>query len=197
LENQVLEQLTEKTVRQFIAGVSNQHHAMAGAVIAASAAQAAALGEACIQISLENQLDKLDWREVTARIEQISHIKDTLVEWCDQDATAIAEYVALREAGDELSGQQLLCEGPTEISRLSIEVVTILQDFRPLVFERVRDDLEMSISLLAGTAQAAMLLLDSNLRIWPTQALLDQYESVRSELERQIGQLTPVTRIRN
>jgi hypothetical protein len=36
------QQITENTVCQFIEEVANQHHAMAGAVIAASAAQATA-----------------------------------------------------------------------------------------------------------------------------------------------------------
>ncbi|HID53558.1 MAG TPA: hypothetical protein EYP41_16190 [Anaerolineae bacterium] len=43
--------VTELTAVQFTAEVSRQQHAMAGAVIALSAAQAAALGQACLQIS--------------------------------------------------------------------------------------------------------------------------------------------------
>lgn len=189
--------ITTKTSRQFIAEVSRQHHAMAGAVISISAAQAAGLGEACLRISLEHQPDTLDAENVLSRAEQVADIKNRLADWCDRDATAIAEFVALREAGDELSGQQLLCAAPAEISQLSIQAAIILQDFRPLASERVRDDLEMSISLLAGTAQAAMLLLDSNLRIWPEKILLAKYEPIRTELEQQISQLTPVARIRN
>jgi len=188
--------ITTKTNRQFIDHVSAQQHAMAGAVIAASAAQAAALGEACIHISLEHQPDTLNGDDVANRAAHIADIKNRLAEWCDRDATAIAEFVALREAGEELKGQQLLCDSPSEISRLSIEAAEILQRFRPLVSERVRDDLEMSLTLLAGTAQAAMLLLDSNLRIWPEQALNDLYEPIRANLEQQIGRLSPVARIR-
>jgi hypothetical protein len=41
-----------------------------------------------------------------------------------------------------------------------------------------------------------MLLLDSNLRIWPDAALLAEYEPIRLELEKQISQLSPVRRIR-
>jgi formiminotetrahydrofolate cyclodeaminase len=189
-------QLTEKPMRQFIGEVSDQRHAMAGAVIAAAAAQATALGEACMQISLDHQVDKLNWHDVTGRIEQMVHIKNTLVEWCDQDASAIAEYVALRDMGQELSGQRILCDSPAEISRLCVEAVMSLQKFRPLVIEQVQDDLEIAISLLAGTAQTAMLLLDSNLRIWPESALLAEYEPIRLELEKQISQLSPVQRIR-
>jgi formiminotetrahydrofolate cyclodeaminase len=188
--------ITTKTNRQFIDHVSAQHHAMAGAVIAVSAAQAAALGEACIRISLEHQPDALNGDDGSYHAAHMADIKNRLAAWCDRDATAIAEFVALREAGQELKGQQLLCDAPSEISRLSIEAVEILQSFRPLVSERVRDDLEMSLTLLAGTAQAAMLLLDSNLRIWPEKALNDLYEPIRAKLEQQIGRLTPVTRIR-
>ena len=187
---------TEKSIRQFIEEVSDQQYAMAGAVMAISAAQATALGEACMQISLDHQLDKLDWQDVTGRIEQMVHLKNTLVEWCDQDANAMAEYVTLREAGEEWSGQRILCDSPAEISRLCLEAATMLQDFRPLVVEQVQDDLEMAVSLLAGTAQAAMLLLDSNLRIWPDPALLAEFEPIRLELEMQINQLSPVQRIR-
>ncbi len=190
--------ITEKTIRQFMAEVSDAHHAMAGAVIAASAAQAAALGEACLQISLDNQVDKLDWTRVSARIEQMAHIKETLVEWCDEDAVAISEHAALRETENQLGGEQLLCESPAEISRLAIEAARLLQEFRPLVFEQVQDDLEMAISLLTGTGRAAILLLDSNLRIWSdNSALLTEYEPILAELERQLKQLTPVSRIRD
>ena len=188
--------ITEKTVRGFIAEIGEQRHAMAGAVIAASAAQAVALGRACMQISLERQGDALDAADVADRIRRMTDVKDRLIEWCDRDAVAIAEFVALREAGAELSGQQLLCHAPAEVSRLSLEAAASLQDFRLLVSEQVQDDLEMSICLLASTAQAAMLLLDSNLRIWPEESLLTEYEPVRAHLEAQIGRLTPVARIR-
>jgi formiminotetrahydrofolate cyclodeaminase len=188
--------ITEKTVRQFIAEVSDQHHAMAGAVISASAAHAAALGEACMQISMDHQADKLDWQDVTRRIERIVHIKESLLDVCDQDATAIAEFVALREAGAELKGQQLLCQGPVQMGKLAIEAAVILQNFRPLVIEKVQDDLEMATSLLGGAAHAAMLLLDSNLRIWPEPELLEQFEPLRTQLETDIRNLTPAARIR-
>ncbi len=188
--------LTEKSVRQFVDTISDQHHAMAGAVIAAAGAQAVALGEACMQISLDNQVDKLDWHDVTARIEQMVHLKQSLLEWCDQDGSAITQFVARREAGESLTGERLLCESPAEIGRLCLEAANTLEEFRPLVFERVQDDLEMTINLLAGAARSAMLLLDSNLRIWPYPSLLKEFEPLRAELEHQIKQLTPVDRIR-
>ena len=189
-------EITTKPTRQFIEHVSRQQHAMAGAVIAVSAAQAVALGEACVRISLEHQPDTLNEAEVLERAAHLADLKEQLAGWADRDATAIAEFVALREAGQELQGQQLLCDSPTTVSRLCLEAASYLQNFRPLAFERVQDDLEMSISLLAGTAQAAMLLLDSNLRIWPEAALLKKYEPIRLELEQQIKRLTPAARIR-
>jgi hypothetical protein len=119
-----------------------------------------------------------------------------LLHWCDRDASAIAEFVALREAGETLTGQQLLCQAPARIGQLSIQVARILEDFRPVVCDRVQDDLEMAITLLVGTAQAAMLLLDSNLRIWPEPVLLAQFEPVQEEMAFDLGQLSPVERIR-
>ncbi len=169
---------------------------MAGAVIAASATHATALGEACMQISMDLQVDTLDWQDVTGRIEQMVHIKNTLIEWCDQDASAIAEYVALRDTDQELQGQRLLCESPGEISRLCVEAAEVLQNFRPLVDQQVEDDLEMALSLLTGNARVALLLLDSNLRHWPEPHLLAEFEPILAELEQQINQLSPIQRIR-
>jgi formiminotetrahydrofolate cyclodeaminase len=190
-------QFTEKTIRQFISDVSDAHHALAGAVIAVSAAQAAALGEACLQISLDNQIDRLDWTSVSTRIEEMAHLKNTLAAWCDQDATILLEYTALTEAGDAAQGQQLLCEGPADISHLAIEGAAILQDFRPLVFEQVKDDLEMALLLLTSAGRAALLLLDSNLRIWADNpALQKEFDPILAELEAQLEQLSPVKRIR-
>jgi len=188
--------LTQHTTQQFIDTVANQQHAMAGAVISASAAQATALGAACMRISLEHQPDTLDADGVRQRVLKMDNIQRSLIDWCNRDANAIAQFVALREAGKELEGQQLLCKAPAEISQLSIEAATLLQNFRPLVSERVQDDLEMSVNLLAGTAKAAMLLLDSNLRIWPEAPLLNKFEPIRANLEEQIKALTPVARIR-
>ncbi len=190
-------QFTEKTVRQFVSDVSDAHHAMAGAVIAASAAQAAALGEACLQISLDNQVDRLDWTTVSARIEQMANLKNTLAAWCDQDGATLVEYTTLAEVGDPAQKQRLLCESPAEISRLAVEGAAILQDFRPLVFEQVKDDLEMALLLLTGTGRAALLLLDSNLRIWADNpTLLKEFEPILARLAAQLEQLAPVKRIR-
>lgn len=187
--------VTNQAVIDFVQQVSEQQHAMAGAVIALSAGQASALGQACLQISLD-ETPALKIQELKEKIKRMEQIKRALLEWCDQDATAIAEYVALRDAGQTLAGQQLLCSAPAEVCRLAIEGANILQDFRPLVSERVQDDLEMAVSLLSGAAQAAMMLLDSNLRIWPDPILLDQFEPLQDELITEIDHLSPVKRIR-
>ena len=186
--------VSTQTAAQFIEEVSGQNHAMAGAVIALSAAQAAALGQACMQISLD-ELD-VDGEGNPEQIERMAQIKSALLRWSERDADAIAKFVALREAGETLAGQQLLCSAPADVSRMSIEAADISQNFRPLVNERVYDDLEMSISLLSGTAQAALLLLDSNLRIWPDEPLLAEFEPVVEELAAGIAGLSPAKRIR-
>lgn len=189
-------QITEKTIRQFVANVSDQHFSAAGAVIAASAAQAAALAEACLQISLDNQVDTLDWQAVSAQIEQMANIKTLLLEWCDRDANAMIDYVTLSKSGLQPPDRQILFESPAEIGRLCINAATLLQDFRPLVFEQVQDDLEMALLLLFAAGRAAMLLLDSNLRLWPEPAMLDTYDPLVSGLDARLKQLNPVSRIR-
>lgn len=181
-------------VHEFVEEVSGQNHAMAGAVIALSAAQATALGHACVQISLD-MLDAGD-QTIASQIETLAKMITQLLAWCDRDATAIAEFVVLRESRQELAGQRLLCQAPAQVSRLSIESADILKNTRRFVNERVKDDLEMSISLLAGTARAAVLLLDSNLRIWPEGKLLAEFEPVLAELETAIENIQPKKRIR-
>ncbi len=189
-----MESMIKHKVHEFVQEVSGQNHAMAGAVIALSAAQATALGHACARISLDN-LDAGD-ETIASQIEALAKIITQLLEWCDRDATAIAEFVALRESGQELAGQRLLCQAPAQVSRLSIDAASILKNARTFVCEKVQDDLEMSISLLAGTARAAVLLLDSNLRIWPEKDLLAEFESVLIELESNIENIQPKNRIR-
>lgn len=190
------QQLTENTVKQFVARIGDHHHTLAGVVIAVSAAHAAALGEACMQISLDHQVDKLNWSEVTSLIEQMVKIKESLLDWGEQDAESFIQHMALREAGTESARLDFLCHSPAEISRLAIKAANLLQDFRPLIIDQVKDDLEITINLLASTAQSAMLLLDSNLHVWPQADLLEKYEPIVTDLEQQIDQLTPVRRIR-
>lgn len=185
---------TDLSSAQFVFEVSSQTHAMAGAVIALSAAQATALGQACLNLSHE-ELDQSDL-PIDSKVNQLSQNLEELLQWCDRDATAISEYGALREPGKHLARQQLLCQAPASVGQLSVEAAIILQDFRPNVVERVQDDLEMAISLLSGSAHAALLLLDSNLRIWPDPVLLTQFEPILETLADHIACLSPVGRIR-
>jgi formiminotetrahydrofolate cyclodeaminase len=184
--------ITSIPLYDFTSHISGQNHAMAGATIAASAAQAVSLGRACMAISLSESGAK----DNSGQIDQMDRIVSSLLDWCDRDATAIAAFVNLRESGQEVEGQMLLCHAPAEISRLSLEAANALQVFRARVSEKVQDDLEMALTLLAGTARAAMLLLDSNLRIWPEPDLLEKYEPVRAGLEQEIKKLSPADRIR-
>ncbi|RMF04678.1 MAG: hypothetical protein D6768_02675 [Chloroflexi bacterium] len=186
--------VTGQSIRQFSTTVSNSHHAMAGAVIAASAAQAASLGYACMKISLAHGAQNV--AQIAPQIKKMGVIQSDLLDLCDRDATAIAEFVAHRDAGQVLKGQTLLCRMPADVCQLSINAAQELEAFRGQVSEQVRDDMEMAISLLAAAARAALLLLDSNLRIWPEPALLQKFEPELATLETQIEQLTPVQRIR-
>ncbi len=188
--------VTEVTLRQFINDISDRYYPMAGTIIAAQAAQATALAEACMQISLDQQVDKLNWQDVTERIEQMAHLKNTLLEWCNQDAAAIAEFMGRPEADDKAALQRTLCDSPSEVGQLAVAAAKILEDFRPQVYDQIRDDLEIALQLLAHAARSAMLVLDSNLRLWPEESLLAEYEPRRAELETKIDALSPVSRVR-
>jgi len=195
------ESVTEKTIRQFASYVSNRPHAMAGAVIAAGAVEAAALGEACLRISrseLASAQDRpaTDVASADAAIETVQSARRRLLTLCDDDAAAIGEFAGADGVQDETTARDYLCQLPGEIGASAATVAATLQEFRPLVSERVQDDLEMAIVLLTGAARGAMLLLDSNLRIWPEPELVDRHEPRRAALEERIERLAPVSRLR-
>jgi formiminotetrahydrofolate cyclodeaminase len=168
---------------------------MAGAVISNAAVSAVSLGFACIR-NTQRFLDEKS-TAYQSRLDQLASVQEQLLDICDKDANAIGLLVSLRNAGEEMQGQRLLCEFPARISQLSIMAAQTLQDFRNLVNERVKDDLEMSINLLTGTAQSALLLLDSNLRIWTDPELANQFEPILEGLINDIEHLNPVNRIRS
>lgn len=187
--------ITDLSLKEFTKEISFQNHAMAGATIAIAAVSAVSLGFACIR-NTQRLISEQD-TSFEDLLNQLNIIKEQLLDICDKDATAIATLVSLRNAGNEMQGQQLLCEYPSRLSQLSIQAAQTLQDFRSCVNERVKDDLEMSINLLVGTAQSAMLLLDSNLRIWQEKSLADQFEPILENILNEIALLKPVKRIRS
>ncbi len=183
--------LTQYSIRQFTAHIASQGHAMAGATIAASAALACSLGEACVRINAP-YLAGAEAGRVAGRL---ADIRDQLQALTDEDGAAITAFAALRTAGKGLEGQDRLCQMPVEMGRLSAEAACLLQDFRPLI-QLAQDDLEMAITLLDGAARAAALLLDSNLRIWPDPILLARFEPELGRLREQMKTVHPIEAIR-
>jgi hypothetical protein len=185
--------LVEMSARELVEHVARQQHGMVGAVIALSASQACALGEACVGITSLVAPESSYHHDVA---DLLSDARQRMLELVDRDANAIAAYVALREAGKTLEGQGLLCDLPAEMGRLAVAAAEALSSFRPHVAEQVRDDLEMAIVLLKGTASAAMLLLDHALRLFPERELHLRFEPERVALESAIARLAPISRIR-
>jgi formiminotetrahydrofolate cyclodeaminase len=187
--------LTEYTFCQLTNHIASQGHAMAGATIAASAALACSLGEACLRINMPLVATAAD-RALAERIAgQLAGIRGQFQALADEDSAAITAFAALRAAGKTLEGQERLCQMPVEMARLAIEAACLLQDFRPYI-QLAQDDLEMAITLLAGSMRAAALLLDSNLRLWPDPPLLAAFEPELAALRREAGRVQPVAFIR-
>jgi formiminotetrahydrofolate cyclodeaminase len=187
--------LTENSVHHFTDHIAGQGHAMAGATIAAAGALACSLGEACVRISrsrLEAAGEQAAAQRVAAKLVEIRGQLEALV---DEDGAAITGFETLRDAGAVRQAQDRLCRMPLEMGSLAAEAAVLLQEFRPLVLGG-QDDLEMAITLLAGAARAASLLLDSNLRLWPEAALLAEYEPALAHLREQAESVRPVERIR-
>jgi formiminotetrahydrofolate cyclodeaminase len=187
--------LTENSIRHFTDHIAGQGHAMAGATIAASGVLACGLGEACVRISLSH-LDTAEEQDAAQSIAaRLCVIRGQLQALSDEDGAAITAFAALRDAGQELAGQDRLSQMPVEMGSLTAEAASLLQGFRPLV-RNVQDDLEMAITLLAGTTRAAALLLDSNLRLWPEPMLLTKYEPALIELRAQAAAIRPTESVR-
>ncbi|MCB0212889.1 MAG: cyclodeaminase/cyclohydrolase family protein [Anaerolineae bacterium] len=182
-------QLTDKTVRQYVDIISDQYYPMTGSVIAVMAAQAAALAETCIQISLDNQVDRLDWQDVTTRIEQMAHIKTTLLEWSNQD---ISTDRSDNPPSGNNSHQTATFDYAIEIAKLSLEAAKKLQDFGPMTYTSLEDDLEIVIYLLTSTARSAALLLKHNLSTVADTDLTEPYDAILANLIQQINQLSVV-----
>ena len=116
---------------------------------------------------------------------------------CIRDsANAILEFVALEEQGAALAGYALLCDGPRDMAAAAIAATQAMQDYRVQVGECSRDDLEFALTLMAGAAHSALLLLDSNLHIWPLPELLAAYEPAVANLVAGLATLQPLARIR-
>ncbi|MCO6449602.1 MAG: cyclodeaminase/cyclohydrolase family protein [Caldilineales bacterium] len=187
--------LSSLPLTQFSGHVAAQGHAMAGATIAASAALACGLGEACVRISANRLQDAGMQRSAASVADRLAQLRLELLALADEDGGAITAFAALREAGQTLQGQELLCRLPVNMVELAVEAAMLLQDFRPLAVA-AEDDLEMAIRLLDGCARAATLLLDSNLRIWPEEDLLNGFEPQLAGLRRRLGRVQPVESVR-
>lgn len=186
--------LTENSVRRFSAHIAAAQTVMAGATIAASAALACALGEACVRLNFE-LLDDVQREGANDLAARLAAIRAELEALCDEDGEAITAFAALRAAGEMLRGQERLCEMSMAMARLAGEAASGLQELRPHI-QVAQDDLEMAITLLNGTLRSAILLLDSNLRIWPEPALLARFEPLLAQLRAHAEDVRPVERVR-
>ena len=188
--------MIQQTVAEMIDGMAEASHCEAGAAIALSGALAAALAKATANVTLmlATAADTIEFSRNMQVSMAAAHLRFQAI--ATEDAQAIGEFVRLREGGQPLKGYQLLCDGPQEMAHLALDAATHMQTYRAFVCERTRDDLEFALTLMIGTAQAALQLLDSNLRIWPLPELLAQFDAVVDQLSTRIAQLTPRQRIR-
>lgn len=187
--------LTELAFHRLAAHIAAAPTAMAGATIAASAALACSLGEACFRLNFDLLEDNVPRRRAIEDAGRLATLRDRLTALADEDGAAITAFAALRAAGKTLQGQERLCQMPVETARLAVEAAGLLQEFRPSI-QVAQDDLEMAITLLAGAMRAATLLLDSNLRLWPDPPLRARFEPELAALRTEAGRVTPVERIR-
>jgi len=183
--------MVEEKFSSIINNIASADHCQAGATIALSGALAAALARATAVVTELAETDEATAQASQVLKDEMSTAAARFQALADQDATAIGEFVKLRENGQPLQGYQVLCEGPREMADLAWQAATAMQTYRPFVGPRPHDDLEFAITLMAGTARAALQLLDSNLRIWPLPELLAQFDPAVHQLHSRIGLLNP------
>ncbi len=201
--------VTGRQVSDAVNAIATANHCQAGAVIALSGALAAALGQAVANGTLAEgsagtggssagaDAARHAARHAARQMQlRLTEIRARFLALADQDATAIGEFVRLRESGQALKGYELLCDGPRDMAVQALAAASFLQDFRTHVSERTHDDLEFAITLMSGVAHSAMQLLDSNLRIWPLPELVAKYDPAVNALVARIDALQPVERIR-
>jgi len=168
--------LTQRALGDALDHIAQAAHCQAGAVIALGGAFAAGLAQATANVSLEEGGADEALRAAQHMQHTMAQARARFQSLAQQDAEAIAAFVDLRRRGQALVGYELLCDGPRQMADLAISAAHAMQDYRAHVCERTRDDLEFALVLMSSTARAAMLLLDSNLRIWPLPALIAQYD---------------------
>lgn len=188
--------ISELTVRAAVARIGDADHCQAGGATGLSAALAAALAQATANSTLDNAPAVEQVEPAQAMQRAMAAARATFLRLADQDANAILEFVALEEQGEMLAGYALLCDGPRDMAAAAIEAALAMQHFRAFVGERSRDDLEFALTLMSGAARSAVLLLDSNLRIWPQPELHAVYEPAFARLLAELSTLHTPTRIR-
>ncbi|MGC8781791.1 MAG: cyclodeaminase/cyclohydrolase family protein, partial [Anaerolineae bacterium] len=117
--------LTDHSVRQFTDHIAGQRHAMAGATIAASAALACGLGEACLRINAALPAVGPGREPADRSAGRLAGLRDRLLALADEDGAAITAFAALRAAGKMLQGQERLCQMPVEMARLAGEAARL------------------------------------------------------------------------
>ena len=144
-------------VRRLTDHIAGQHHAMAGATIALSAALATGLGEACLRIAeAEVAIARRIEAALTAAADRLDAIRRDLLTLADEDGAAITAFAVDRDAGHEPQGQIRLCRMPVEMGRLAVEAGLLLQEQHRALVQRAKDDLEMALRLLDGAARAVV-----------------------------------------
>ncbi len=188
--------VTDQKTSAMLDGIALASHCQAGATVALSAALAASLGQATANGSLDEGVTGAQADAAHALQSQLTPIRARLQSLANSDAVAIGEFARLRNEGHALEAYAVLCDGPQEMAELASQAAEYLQTYRPFVSERTHDDLEFAIMLSASASRGGVMLLDSNMRIWPFPELHAKYNHIIDALLARIDALTPLKKIR-
>ena len=117
--------LTENSIRQFTDHIASQSHAMAGATIAASAAAACSLGDACLHINVPLVASAADSALAERLAGQLAGIRSRLLALTDEDGAAITAFAALRAATLLLDSNMRLWPEPDLLAKYEPELAAL------------------------------------------------------------------------
>ncbi len=180
---------TQMPLAEVLEAIRLRDHATAGFTTALAGSAASALGQAVMGISLDPAGSP---EAAHARLGEIVKALSTLA---DEDANALSQLLAARQAGDESRAWEDLLRAPAQMADLMCEAAERLQAFRPRVVDHVRDDMEFAIVLLTAAARAALLIVESNLRQWRSPDLHARFGPETDRLAQRVEALTPIERI--
>jgi glutamate formiminotransferase/formiminotetrahydrofolate cyclodeaminase len=175
------------TLQPFMDQVASANPAPGGGSVAATAG---ALGTSLGQMAIKITKDKKNYAQYADRysqaLEQLARHASTFLELVDADAEAyghvMAAYKLPKDSKDRETAIQAgllrATEAPSRIAQGAADVLTILEDLRPIIHVNVASDLLVGFDMLRSALQGAIANMRTNLKDVKDQDTHVRYETM-------------------